>query len=150
VTIVVKLRVLLLLLLVLVVVFLILLLLLLLGDLSLLLLLVFLHVDLWGLLNRMYLRDLNLLVLLIFGLSVNNLFLLHLLVDLLTCIDGERRSFSLLALQISFAFRQGIGKIHDLGPSGPVEVIEADLDSPIFLVFGHAARKFHRELHQLI
>jgi len=121
VTIVMKLRVLMLLL---VHVVPLLILLLLLGHRLLLLFHHRLNVD-RGLLNRMNLRDLLVLRLLIFDLSVvifhHHLFLLLVLIDLLTRIQGHRaregRSFSLLALHVRFTLAQGVGKINDLGPS---------------------------------
>jgi len=123
VTIVMKLRVLLLLL-VDVVALLSCIILLLLGERLLLLFDLGLYVD-RGLLNRMNLRDLLVLRLLIFDLSVvifhHHLFLLLVLIDLLTRIQGHRaregRSFSLLALHVRFTLAQGVGKINDLGPS---------------------------------
>jgi hypothetical protein len=155
VTVVVKLRVLLLLLVV--VALLSRIILLLLGGRLLLLLDLYLLVD-RSLLSRVDFGGLLVHRLLIFGLSLvifhGHLFLLFEIVDLLARIHSHRaregRSFGLLALHVRFASRDGIGKIHDLGPSCPVEGIEADLDGPVFLVLGHAARKFHCELHQLI
>lgn len=121
VTIVVKLRVLLLV----VVALLSRIILLLLGDHRLLLLLdLNLLVD-RGLLSRMHLGYLLVDGLLIFGLSLvifhDHLFLLLEIIDLLTRIHGHRAregcSFSLLALHVRFTLGDGVGKIHDLGPS---------------------------------